>query len=167
MTATVTLRLSRPGRERPVRQVPWNSWGDFAAAVPELADFGKERLVGDTPAFLATVRGGALPSVHPVSPIISSTRLMIFMFPSSPKAHDLRNDGRFALHCAVGDKDGSGGEFFVRGRARLVTDDVVREEAATVGYGPRPEYILFELGVQQAVANEYRDGKPNYTRWHA
>lgn len=63
--------------------------------------------------------------------------------------------------------EGSGGEFFLRGGARLVTDDAVRAEATEWGYEPRPEYILFELGLEQAVANEYQDGNPNYRRWRA
>lgn len=145
----------------------WTSWADLRSAASELADFGKERLHGSAPAYLATVRGGALPRVHPVQPIVSPNRLMLFMFPSSPKARDLQNDGRFALHTAVADNDGSNGEFFLRGRARPVGDETVRAEAAEWGYAPRPEYILFELGVEQAVANEYRDGKLSYTRWRA
>lgn len=145
----------------------WTSWADFRAAAPELAEFGKERLTGSAPAYLATVRGGGLPRVHPVQPIVSPSRLVVFMFPSSPKAHDLQNDGRFGLHSAVADNDGSDGEFFLRGRARLVTDEAVRAEATEWGYEPRPEYILFELGLEQAVANEYQDGRPTYTRWRA
>jgi hypothetical protein len=147
--------------------VRWVSWAEFREAAPELAEFGKERLSGSAPAFLATVRGGALPRVHPVQPIVSPTRLLVFMFPSSPKAHDLQRDGRFGLHSAVADNDGSDDEFFLRGRARLVTDEAVRAEATEWGYEPRPEYILFELGLEQAVANEYQDGNPNYRRWRA
>ncbi|MGH2702278.1 MAG: pyridoxamine 5'-phosphate oxidase [Actinomycetota bacterium] len=145
----------------------WVSWADFHDAAPELAEFGKERLAGSAPAYLATVRGGALPRVHPVQPIVSPSRLLLFMFPTSPKAHDLQSDGRFGLHCAVADNDGSGGEFFLRGRARLVTDGAVRAEATEWGYEPRPEYILFELGLEQAVANEYQGGNPSYRRWRA
>lgn len=147
--------------------VRWTSWADFHGAAPELAEFGKERLSGSAPAYLATVRGGALPRVHPVQPIVSPSRLLVFMFPSSPKAHDLQDDGRFGLHSAVPDNNGTGGEFFLRGRARLVTDAAARAEATEWGYEPRPEYILFELGLEQAVANEYREGKPSYRRWRA
>jgi hypothetical protein len=145
----------------------WTSWADFREAAPELAEFGEERLSGRAPAYLGTVRGKALPRVHPVQPIVSRNRLMLFMFPSSPKAHDLQKDGRFGLHTAVADNDGSNGEFFLRGRAHLVTDEAVRAEAAEWGYKPRPEYILFELGIEQAVANEYQNGEPSYRRWPA
>jgi hypothetical protein len=145
----------------------WATWADFSAAEPELAKFGKVRLTGSAPSYLATVRGEALPRVHPVQPIVSPSRLLLFMFPTSPKARDLQKDGRFGLHCAVADNDGSGGEFFLRGRARQVTDDAARAEATEWGYEPRPEYILFELGLEQAVANEYQDGSPTYRRWRA
>jgi len=147
--------------------INWVSWADFHDAAPELAEFGKVRLTGSAPSYLATVRGGALPRVHPVQPIVSPSRLLLFMFPTSPKAHDLQSDGRFGLHSAVADNDGSGGEFFLRGRARQVTDEAARAEATEWGYEPRPEYILFELGLEQAVANEYRDGSPSYRRWRA
>jgi hypothetical protein len=145
----------------------WVSWADFKDAAPQLAEFGESRLNGDVPSYLATVRGKALPRVHPVQAIVSPHRLLLFMFPSSPKAHDLERDGRFALHTAVVDNDGSNGEFFLRGRARRVSDSEVRKEATQWGYEPRPEYILFELDVGEAVANVYENGKPSFTRWRA
>jgi len=134
-----------------------------------LAKFGRRRLTADV-AYLETVRGRRLPGVHPVQPIVSGRRLLLFMFPSSPKANDLQRDGRYALHTAVADTEGSNGEFLVvcvRGRARRVTDPAVRAEAAAAGYRPRDEYILFEFGVDEALVNDYRDGRPNYRQWSA
>jgi hypothetical protein len=143
----------------------WTSWADFSRAARDLAAFGRARLLSSEVAYLATVRDGLLPRVHPVEPIVSDHRLMLFMFPTSPKAHDLRRDGRYALHSAVADAEGSTGEFLLRGHARLVEDPAIRDEAATAGYPPRPEYILFELGVSYALTNEYINGNPNYRRW--
>lgn len=142
----------------------WPSWKQFASVAPDLAAFGRERLVA-TIAYLGTVRDMALPRVHPVQPIISEERLLLFMYPSSPKARDLGRDGRYALHSTVVDASGSNGEFLVRGRARLVADPVIRGEATEAGYEPKDQYILFELSVEQALANEYDNGLPNYRRW--
>ncbi len=143
----------------------WTSWADFCSAAPDLAAFGRPRLRSAQVAYLATIRDDLLPRVHPVAPIVSERRLMLFMLPTSPKAHDLRRDGRYALHSAVADTDGSNGEFLVRGRARLIDDPGIRDEAAAAGYEPRAEYILFELGIEFALATEYEDGSPKYRRW--
>lgn len=66
------------------------------------------------------------PPVHPVSPILAQA-IFVFMEPISPKGHDLRRDGRDALHTAVDDSVGTGGEFFARGHARLVEDRATRQ----------------------------------------
>lgn len=142
----------------------WIAWRDFAEAAPDLANFGRRRLRAGV-AYLGTARGAGLPRVHPVQPIVSEQRLMSFMFPTSPKAHDLRRDGRYALHSMVADTSGTGGEFMVRGMARLVDDAAVRTEAAEAGFRPRDEYILFELSITHALATEYVDGEPRYRRW--
>lgn len=142
----------------------WISWRDFADADAELAAFGRQRLTSGV-AYLATVRDGGLPRVHPIQPIVSDHRLLVFMFPTSPKGHDLRQDGRYALHTAVSDTSGSNGEFLVRGRGRLVSDPAVRAEAADAGYRPKDEYVLFELGIEEVLATEYDAGAPRYRRW--
>ena len=72
-------------------------WNDFARREPELADFGAEILTA-APAYLSIVRQDGFPRVHPVTPVISPLGLFLFMEPSSPKARDLRERGKFALH---------------------------------------------------------------------
>src|SRR5687767_6093784 len=101
-------------------------WGDFAAAEPELAAFVWERL-RTAPAYLATVRADGAPRVHPVTPIATADGLYVFMEPTSPKGTDLRERGWFALHNAVPDNAGTGGEASLRGTGRAVDDDAVRE----------------------------------------
>src|SRR5215213_9785514 len=90
------------------------TWGAFVAAAPTLAAFGLEASQRRV-AFLATVRPDGSPRVHPVTPIVADGRLFLFMEPTSPKGHDLRRDGRYALHALVLDEAGGGGEFSVRG----------------------------------------------------
>ena len=141
------------------------TWGEFAAAAPELAAFGTERF-GTRVAFLATVRPDGSPRIHPVTPIIGEGRLFLFMEPTSPKGHDLRRDGRYALHGSVADDAGSGGEFSVRGRAVPVDDATGRAVAVrAASYSPADRYVLFELSVEGAMSTVYQDGHPVRQRW--
>ena len=94
-------------------------------------------------------------------------RLFLFMEPTSPKGHDLRQDGRYALHCSVADPDGGQGEFLITGTAKPVKDDASREVAVKyASYDPAERYILFELAIDTAFSTEYDDeGTPIRARW--
>jgi len=110
-----------------------------------------------------------LRGLHPISPIIASSGLYVFMEPTSPKAADMRDRARFALHNGVPDKAGSGGEFHVAGCGRLVDDVTTRAQASTAAsYTPAERYILFELLVSEARAIGYGDiDLPANPRWSA
>ena len=97
------------------------SWYDLENAAPELAAFGLKRFEIGV-AYLATVRRDGSPRVHPVTPIIGQGHLFLFMEPTSPKGHDLRRNGRYALHSAVSDPNGTSGEFIITGSARFIVD---------------------------------------------
>ena len=144
------------------------TWGELEAAEPELAEFGAARL-RERPAYLATVRADGSPRVHPVTPIIGEGRLFLFMEPTSPKGHDLRERGRYSLHNGVPDMFGSGGEFSVSGEAVAVTDDEGRRAAVgAASYEPAEHYVLFELSVAEARCNGYGDVPlPACRRWLA
>ena len=146
------------------------TWSQFAAAAPDLAAFGKQRLEGRI-AYLATIRPDGSPRVHPVSPFIARGHLFVYMEPTSPKGKDLRRDARFALHCAVEDNSGGQGEFFLSGQAEVRTDHESRSEAFAqareLGYNPQERYILFELRIAEVMATVYEDDGPRRTRWKA
>jgi hypothetical protein len=143
------------------------SWKQFAAHAPELAAFGDQRLGGGKVAYFATARADGSPRVHPVTPIIGD-ELYLFMEPTSPKGKDLQHNPRYQLHCAVEDSSGGAGEFYVRGRAKLVTDPAVRAEAiAASSYPPADRYILFVLSVDYAFMNVYTEAGANPRRWQA
>lgn len=141
------------------------SWKDLENAAPELAAFGQKRF--DTGvAYLATVRQDGSPRVHPVTPIVGQGHLFLFMEPTSPKGHDLRRDGRYALHSAVSDPNGTSGEFIITGSARLIVDLAERSLASQLAsYTPANRYILFELGVDSALSTFYKDGMPIRQHW--
>jgi general stress protein 26 len=142
------------------------SWQELANDKPELAAFGAERLLDSEVAYLATVRKDGSPRVHPVTPIIGDGRLFVFMEPTSPKGHDLRRNGRYAMHCQVADSEGGKGEFFLSGRAQLVEDAAVRETAVrAASHDVADRYILFELDVDQALGTTYSGEGPVRQRW--
>lgn len=138
-------------------------WDGFARLQPVMASFGRERLEAGV-AWLATVRSDGGPRVHPVSPKLAEGQLVVYMYPSSPKAHDLRRDPRFCLHATVENDAGGGGEFSVTGTASVIEDAPMR--AAIMGGAERAApYVLFALDIASALAITYRDGQPVRLRW--
>ena len=144
------------------------TWGAFAAAEPELAVFVADRL-RSAPAYLATVRASGAPRVHPVTPILTTDGLYLFMEPTSPKGGDLRERGWFALHNGVADNAGTGGEAAVSGTGHPVDDPAVRAAAAAAAsYDPADRYVLFELRPTEVRGNGYGDVPlPERRRWRA
>jgi hypothetical protein len=146
------------------------TWSQFLAAAPELATYAKRRLEGRI-SYLATIRADGSPRVHPVSPFIAHGQLVLYMEPTSPKRHDLRRDSRYSMHAAVEDNTGGEGEFLVRGRAAEIDDVETRaqafEQANAIGYNPQDRYVLFVLGIEEAVSTIYQDGEPKRMRWRA
>jgi hypothetical protein len=141
------------------------SWQELEERQPELATFGVERLNRKI-AYLATVDREGSPRVHPITPIIGQGHLLVFMEPTSPKGHDLRRNGRYALHCAVSDSSGSSGEFVIRGSARLVDDAGLRLLAEQLaGYKVVERYILFEFEIESAASTIYPDEQPVRHMW--
>jgi hypothetical protein len=141
------------------------SWKDLENEAPELAAFGLKRFETGV-AYLATVRQDGSPRVHPVTPIIGQGHLYLFMEPTSPKGHDLRRDGRYALHSAVSDPSGAGGEFIITGRAKFTADQAKRSLASHLAsYTPEDRYVLFELSLESALSTIYKDGKPVRQSW--
>lgn len=139
-------------------------WKEFAQQAPELAQFGQSRFETGV-AYLGTVRADGSPRVHPVTPILGE-QLFLFMEPTSPKGKDLQRDPRYTLHCSVEDSSGGGGEFYVRGRATLTDDPLIRKQAVRASsYTPQDRYILFVLTVEFAFMNVYSDGEPHPRRW--
>jgi hypothetical protein len=142
------------------------NWKEFALQSSELAAFGETRFRSGV-AYLGTLRSDGSPRVHPVTPIIGE-QLFLFMEPTSPKGKDLERDARFTLHCSVEDSSGGGGEFYVRGRARLNDDPLVMKAAVQASsYVPQDQYILFVLSIEFAFMNTYVNGNPRPLRWEA
>lgn len=140
----------------------------FAEREPELAAFGAARLTSG-PAYLATVRRSGAPRVRPVTPILTSVGLFMYMEPTSPKAMDLRDRQWFSMHNGVPDDAGTGGEFNVEGIGVLIDDRRVWDEVAEASsYTPQDRYILFELLLNEARCHGYGDvAVPSTRKWLA
>jgi hypothetical protein len=142
------------------------TWSEFVAAAPALADYGAARFNRARIAFLATISRDGSPRVNPVAPVICQGRLLLFIEPISPKAADLRRDGRYAIHSLVDNLSGTGGEFSIKGRATPIDDPAMRQEAVDAScYTPREEYVLFELTVEAALSRDYDEGDIVQNRW--
>jgi hypothetical protein len=154
------------------------SWGEFAAARPDLAGPGRDLLYqfGVGLAFLSTVRPDGGPRLHPISPLVTDDRLVAHVIPS-PKRDDLDRDGRFALHSfpAAASEDA----FYLTGRAERIADaDLLRAalaqflderqlDAAPDGFG---EGEFFELMIGRCLLTQttgHGDWHPRHNTWAA
>ena len=142
------------------------TWNEFAAVAPALAAYGEARFNRARIAFLSTISPDGSPRVNPVAPVICQGRLLLFIEPSSPKAADLRRDGRYSMHSLVDNLSGVGGEFSIKGRATPIDDPAMREEAVDMScYTPPDEYVLFELTIDAALSRDYEEGQIVKSRW--
>ena len=129
------------------------TWDEFAAADPELAQFGHERIHrhGIGLAYLATVRhddGG--PRVHPTCPFLMDGTFYIAIPKRSPKRLDLRSNPEFMLHAFPDEEDP---EFSFRGRARPVENAEERAKVAAAcpfASGVGEDDDVFALEIERA-----------------
>jgi len=141
------------------------SWKTLEENNPNLAAFGYSRLHGQV-AYLATLRKDGSPRLHPITPIIGQGHLFVFMEPTSPKGHDLRRDGRYAMHCAVSDTSGASGEFTISGQAQSIVHLELRALAARLApYPPADRYVLFEFNIESAASTVYEEEQIHRQRW--
>jgi hypothetical protein len=132
-------------------------WSEFAEANPRLAEHAQRRLSTGI-CYFATVRRDGSPRVHPLGVDFRDQRAVVVMFPTSPKAHDVRRNGWYAVHCTVEDNTGGEGEVLVTGTA-VPTEPT----EADVERG----WIAFELRVGEVRSTTYdaESKRPVSERW--
>ncbi|MFZ6004702.1 MAG: hypothetical protein ACOYXM_12320 [Actinomycetota bacterium] len=155
------------------------TWARFEAEAPELAAVAAllwpgvvamgrgepppDRASSFAVSYLATVRPDGSPRLHPFCPIIAGGRLFAAIPPTSPKGHDLRRDGRCAVHALPGPDDD---ELCIRAIAVERTDevevrDLVRQVVGLSGVGGMVASVsnhpLFELDLQQVDVASWLD----------
>jgi hypothetical protein len=154
------------------------SWLAFTREQPAVAEQGKSLLYQHDVglAFLATVRSDGGPRVHPMCPLITDDGLFAFIV-ASPKQHDLRRSGAYALHsfpCPANED-----AFYLTGVAAIVLDAERREalarqfvaERQALGVAlPSADDALFEFDVESCLLTRttgHGDPSPEHTVWHA
>jgi hypothetical protein len=144
-------------------------WQEFAAAAPELARLGKERLEATGVALLGTLHKDGSPRISPVEPYIVEGHLLLGLMSRSRKAMDLRRDPRCVVHSAVCKPDGSEGEFKLYGRAEPVRDRRIRDSADRAWWVERPadDAFVVSLDVESAAFVSWNTdaGEMTVKRW--
>jgi hypothetical protein len=145
------------------------SWAEFRSAAAELEDAGRRLLDRSRgAALLTTVRGDGLPRIHPISVAIIEGSLVAFIL-DSPKATDLSEDGRYALHAHHDPAEPH--EFVLRGRATLIDDTPTRRRIGDAWFfGVGDDDRLFEFGIEHAILGERAtadDWPPRYRSWRS
>lgn len=150
-------------------------WDDFESEQPMLAAVGRRRLGGPGVVLVATVRADGVPRLSPVEPLFWNGDLWLSMGWATRKAMDLRRDGRILVHNVVTDREGSSGEFKLRGR--VVEDDVpathrayAQTVAADLGWRPEPgKFHLFRVTVEDITFIRWDPPTNDHfvTRWPA
>jgi hypothetical protein len=116
-------------------------WADFERQQPRFAALGREKLARPGVVLVGTVRSDGAPRISPVEPLFWNGDLWLPMGLGTLKARDLRRDPRVLVHSVVTDRDGSDGEYKVRGRAihedePVLTARVADAVAAQLGWRP-------------------------------
>jgi hypothetical protein len=131
-------------------------WDEFAAAVPELAAHGEERLRAKELCLVGTLRKNGWPRISPVEPEFVDGELMLGMMWQSPKALDLLRDSRIVVHSVVSERSGKEGDFKLYGRA-VDEHDPDRRAAyrasikARIDWEPpEPQFHMFSIDIDSA-----------------
>jgi hypothetical protein len=150
-------------------------WADLESEQPALAEVGRRKLAGPGVVLVGTIRHDGTPRVSPVEPLFWEGDLWLSMGWGSRKAQDVFRDHRILVHSIVTSRDGTDGEFKLRGRAEPQTDSTVQAGFArevTERLGWRPEvgmFHLFRVEVDDATFIHWDDATNDQyvTRWPA
>jgi hypothetical protein len=145
------------------------NWTEFARAIPDLASAGEERFERTGLSLVGTICRDGTPRISPVEPIITDGWLYLGMMWRSMKALDLLRDPRILVHSVIANREGSEGEFKIRGRAIEITDLDERElYCATlekkINWRPKePEFHVFAVDIDNAVL-QWFEGATRHTQ---
>lgn len=148
-------------------------WDSFATQQPRFAELGRRRLGNPGVVLVGTTRLDGTPRVSPVEPLFWEQDLWLSMMWGSRKAADLDRDPRILVHSTVPDRDGTLGEYKVRGQAVAETNLGVQrgfadEAQRQVGWWPDPgSFHLFwvDVGDVTFVRYDQATGDQFTSRW--
>lgn len=148
-------------------------WKDVELNQPRLAELGRRKLGAAGVVLVATIRADGSPRLSAVEPLFWEGDLWLGMGWESLKAKDLMRDHRILVHSIVTSREGSDGEFKVRGRAVLETGPIEQAYAEAVAKELpwRPEvgkFHLFRIEVDDITFIRWAGANDQYvTRWPA
>jgi hypothetical protein len=153
--------------EAPVR------WSEFEKEQPRLAELGLKKLGGAGVVLVATVRRDGTPRVSPVELLFWNGDLWLSMGLGSLKSRDLMRDPRILVHSIVTTRDGSDGEYKVRGRIVQETDPgtqalYAHEVVERIGWTPEVgKFHLFRVDIEDVTFIRWDDATNDQyvTRW--
>jgi Pyridoxamine 5'-phosphate oxidase len=136
-------------------------WSDLEHAQPRLAGLAQQRLIRPGVVLVATIRQDGTPRISPVEPYVLDGDLWLSMMWRSTKARDLLRDPRILVHSVITNRDGTEGEFKIRGTARAEHNPGVlcryaEAVANSLGWNPEPgRFHLFGVDIDQAIFISY------------
>jgi hypothetical protein len=150
-------------------------WAELEAQQPRLADLGKKMLGGPGVVLVGTTRRDGTARLSPVEPLFLDGDLWLSMGWGSRKAGDLRRDSRVLVHSIVTNRDGSDGEYKVRGRAVAESDAgqldrYARAVAEQLGWEPEVgKFHLFRIDLDEVTVIRWDDATNDQfvARWPA
>jgi len=148
-------------------------WSEFAEDAPRLAAMGRRLVLDPGVVLVGTVRRDGTARISPVEPLLWEHDLWLSMLLGSYKAADLRRDSRVLVHSIVTSRDGTDGEYKLRGRALAESAPTVQEGYAEqirdrVGWDPEPgRFHLFRVDIDDVTFIRYDNasGDQFVTRW--
>ena len=147
------------------------NWHEFARAALDLAQAGEERFERWGLILLGSVRKDGTPRISPVEPLIVGGELMPGMMWQSKKALALLREPRCLVHSIITNKDGSEGEFKLRGTARDIADLDVRETYSKalfekIGFRPEgTEWHLFAIDIEHVALIAFEGEEKTVQTW--
>jgi hypothetical protein len=148
-------------------------WSEVESRQPRLAALGRQRLLEPGVVLVGTIRRDGTPRLSPVEPLVMDGTLWLSMLWQSTKAADLTRDPRILVHSVVTSRDGSEGEFKIRGTASAEDDHNVQRRYAgavqeSLGWTPQPgRFHLFAISAEQVTFIRYDDatGDQHVVMW--
>ncbi len=138
-------------------------WAGIETQQPRLAELGRRKLGDPGVVLVATVRRDGSPRISPVEPLFWEGDLWLSMGWGSQKTGDLMRDPTILLHSIVTSRDGTDGEYKLRGRALLEADAEVqgqfaRRVAEQLGWKPEAgKFHLFRVDVEDITFIHWDD----------
>jgi hypothetical protein len=148
-------------------------WLEMENTQPRLAGLARQRLIEPGVVLVATIRRDGTPRLSPVEPFVMDGDLWLSMMWQSTKAGDLLRDPRILVHSVITNREGTEGEFKVRGTASAEADPGIQRRYAdavanNLGWNPQPgRFHLFAVDIDEVTVIRYdpATGDQHVARW--